>query len=32
LLILETFGYLEELHQAMLAARDVKATLRSLHK
>jgi len=27
LLILETFGYLEELHQAMLAARDVKATL-----
>jgi methionine synthase I (cobalamin-dependent)/5,10-methylenetetrahydrofolate reductase len=27
LLILETFGYLEELHQAMLAARDVDATL-----
>jgi homocysteine S-methyltransferase len=27
LLILETFGYLEELHQAMLAARDVKPTL-----
>src|SRR5712671_3978748 len=27
LVILETFGYLEELHQALLAARDVKATL-----
>jgi len=27
LLILETFGYLEELHQAMLAVKDVKATL-----
>src|ERR1700690_4065043 len=27
LLILETFGYLEELHQAMLAARDVSKTL-----
>jgi len=27
LLILETFGYLEELHQVMLAARDVKAGL-----
>lgn len=27
LLILETFGYLEELHQAMLAAREVDATL-----
>ena len=27
LLILETFGYLEEIHQAMLAARDVSATL-----
>jgi homocysteine S-methyltransferase len=27
LLILETFGYLEELHQAMLAAKDVKANL-----
>src|SRR5271166_422006 len=27
LLILETFGYLEEIHQAMLAARDVKAGL-----
>jgi methionine synthase I (cobalamin-dependent)/5,10-methylenetetrahydrofolate reductase len=27
LLILETFGYLEELHQAMLAARDVTAKL-----
>ncbi|MGA9977933.1 MAG: bifunctional homocysteine S-methyltransferase/methylenetetrahydrofolate reductase [Candidatus Sulfotelmatobacter sp.] len=26
-LILETFGYLEELHQVMLAARDVKAGL-----
>jgi methionine synthase / methylenetetrahydrofolate reductase(NADPH) len=26
-LILETFGYLEELHQAVLAARDVKASL-----
>jgi methionine synthase I (cobalamin-dependent)/5,10-methylenetetrahydrofolate reductase len=26
-LILETFGYLEEIHQAMLAARDVSATL-----
>jgi methionine synthase I (cobalamin-dependent)/5,10-methylenetetrahydrofolate reductase len=27
LLILETFGYLEEIHQALLAAKDVKATL-----
>ena len=27
LLILETFGYLEEIHQAMLAARDVSASL-----
>jgi homocysteine S-methyltransferase len=27
LLILETFGYLEEIHQAMLAARDVTASL-----
>src|ERR1700756_2757932 len=27
LLMLETFGYLEELHQAMLAAKDVKASL-----
>src|SRR5207248_185307 len=27
LLILETFGYLEELHQAMLAAREVDAAL-----
>ena len=27
LLILETFGYLEEIHQAMLAARDVSATI-----
>jgi methionine synthase I (cobalamin-dependent)/5,10-methylenetetrahydrofolate reductase len=27
LLILETFGYLEEIHQAILAARDVKATI-----
>ncbi len=27
LLILETFGYLEEIHQAMLAARDVSKTL-----
>src|SRR5580692_6165769 len=27
LLILETFGYLEEIHQAMLAARDVSAKL-----
>src|SRR5271165_444678 len=27
LLILETFGYLEEIHQAMLAAKDVKASL-----
>jgi methionine synthase / methylenetetrahydrofolate reductase(NADPH) len=27
LLILETFGYLEEIHQAILAARDVKASL-----
>ena len=27
LLILETFGYLEELHQAMLAARDVSAEI-----
>jgi methionine synthase / methylenetetrahydrofolate reductase(NADPH) len=27
LLILETFGYLEEIHQAMLAARDVSPTL-----
>ncbi|HKH97685.1 MAG TPA: bifunctional homocysteine S-methyltransferase/methylenetetrahydrofolate reductase [Candidatus Sulfotelmatobacter sp.] len=27
LLILETFGYLEEIHQAMLAAKDVKPTL-----
>jgi methionine synthase I (cobalamin-dependent)/5,10-methylenetetrahydrofolate reductase len=27
LLILETFGYLEEIHQAMLAARDVDATI-----
>ncbi len=27
LLILETFGYLEELHQAMLAARDVRRDL-----
>jgi methionine synthase I (cobalamin-dependent)/5,10-methylenetetrahydrofolate reductase len=27
LLILETFGYLEELHQAMLAARDVSPTI-----
>jgi homocysteine S-methyltransferase len=27
LLILETFGYLEEIHQAMLAARDVSAAL-----
>jgi methionine synthase I (cobalamin-dependent)/5,10-methylenetetrahydrofolate reductase len=27
LLILETFGYLEEIHQAMLAARDVSATV-----
>jgi homocysteine S-methyltransferase len=27
LLILETFGYMEELHQAMLAAREVKAGL-----
>jgi methionine synthase I (cobalamin-dependent)/5,10-methylenetetrahydrofolate reductase len=27
LLILETFGYLEELHQAMLAAKDVKPDL-----
>lgn len=27
LVILETFGYLEELHQAMLAARDVKSDL-----
>ena len=27
LLILETFGYLEEIHQAMLAARDVTARL-----
>jgi homocysteine S-methyltransferase len=27
LLILETFGYLEELHQAMLAVRDVSSTI-----
>src|ERR1700727_1031400 len=27
LLILETFGYMEEIHQAMLAARDVSATV-----
>src|SRR5206468_721905 len=27
LLILETFGYLEEIHQAMLAAKDVKASI-----
>src|SRR5437763_173292 len=27
LLILETFGYLEEIHQAMLAARDVSSSL-----
>jgi methionine synthase I (cobalamin-dependent) len=27
LLILETFGYLEELHQAMLAAQDVNPEL-----
>jgi homocysteine S-methyltransferase len=27
LLILETFGYLEEIHQAMLAARDVSPTM-----
>src|SRR5437899_10054041 len=27
LLILETFGYLEEIHQAMLAAKDVNASL-----
>ncbi len=27
LLMFETFGYLEEIHQAMLAARDVSATL-----
>ena len=27
LLILETFGYLEEIHQAMLAAKEVKASL-----
>jgi methionine synthase I (cobalamin-dependent)/5,10-methylenetetrahydrofolate reductase len=27
LLILETFGYLEEIHQAMLAARDVSASI-----
>src|ERR1035438_3526298 len=27
LLILETFGYLEEIHQAMLATRDVSATI-----
>ncbi|HTS37131.1 MAG TPA: bifunctional homocysteine S-methyltransferase/methylenetetrahydrofolate reductase [Candidatus Solibacter sp.] len=27
LLILETFGYLEEIHQAMLAARDVSETI-----
>jgi methionine synthase / methylenetetrahydrofolate reductase(NADPH) len=27
LIMLETFGYLEEIHQAMLAARDVSATL-----
>jgi methionine synthase I (cobalamin-dependent)/5,10-methylenetetrahydrofolate reductase len=27
LLILETFGYMEEIHQAMLAARDVSASL-----
>ncbi len=27
LLILETFGYLEEIHQALLAARDVSASL-----
>jgi homocysteine S-methyltransferase len=27
LLILETFGYMEEIHQAMLAARDVSATI-----
>ncbi len=27
LLILETFGYLEEIHQALLAARDLSATL-----
>jgi methionine synthase / methylenetetrahydrofolate reductase(NADPH) len=27
LLILETFGYLEEIHQAMLAARDVHASI-----
>ena len=27
LLILETFGYMEEIHQAILAARDVKASL-----
>jgi methionine synthase / methylenetetrahydrofolate reductase(NADPH) len=27
LLILETFGYLEEMHQAVLAAREVKASL-----
>ena len=27
LLILETFGYLEEIHQAMLAARDVSSTI-----
>lgn len=27
LVILETFGYLEELHQAMLAARDVSGTI-----
>jgi methionine synthase / methylenetetrahydrofolate reductase(NADPH) len=27
LLILETFGYLEEIHQAILAAQDVKASL-----
>src|SRR6202020_3417295 len=27
LLILETFGYMEEIHQAMLAARDVSASI-----
>src|SRR5208282_1012647 len=27
LLILETFGYMEEIHQAMLAAKDVKSSL-----
>ena len=32
LLILETFGTVEELHQAMLAARDVNQSCRWLHR